>query len=324
MSEREEDAETKAESVGPAKIDPALSRKDSVSWIAGAFLVTALLVGAFAYRLIFRLGFGHTSLMFIGIPLVLAVLLALAPRPASATGSILRGITLALLLVAPLVGEGYLCILFTSPLFLGVGLIVGWIVDMRRKSRGVTLSCIALLVPLSLEGVAPQLTHGRTQAVAVTQVVDAPANEVQAALARSPEVGAPLPRFLRIGFPRPLEAHGAGLAINDVRVIHFSGAEGDPPGDLTMQVAQSDPGYVRFETVSDTSKLTQWLRWRSSEVTWQAVDAAHTRVTWRITFDRELDPFWYFTPWEHVAVREASKYLIAANATPQRARNAAH
>jgi len=154
--------------------------------------------------------------------------------------------------------------------------------------------------------------------VEVTQIVHTSAKEVEAALAQSPDIQSPLPHFLRIGFPRPLVVNGSGLAVNDLRTIHFSGAEGDPPGDLIMRVTASGPGHAHFETVSDSSKLTQWLRWTSSDVAWQLVDANHTSVTWRISFDRQLDPFWYFAPWEHLAVGEAAKYLISANATPRK------
>jgi hypothetical protein len=118
------------------------------------------------------------------------------------------------------------------------------------------------------------------------------------------------------GFPRPLAVSGDGLQPGDLRTIHFSGAEGDPAGDLVMRVTQRGPGYARFERVSDASKLTQWIRWDSSDVEWKAVDATHTAVTWRMQFERQLDPAWYFVPWERAAVHEAASYLIAANATP--------
>jgi len=83
-----------------------------------------------------------------------------------------------------------------------------------------------------------------------------------------------------------------------------------------MRVAEHRPGYVRFETISDGSKLTQWIRWDSSEVEWTPTDATHTLVTWHIHFERQLDPAWYFAPWERAAVRVAAGYLIDANATP--------
>jgi hypothetical protein len=303
----------------PKTEEPRLSRVNSAQWMIAAFLFTALVVGALFYRLLMATGLGHTSLMFMGIPAVLAIVLVLAPAPRSATGSILRGMTLALLIVAPLLGEGYLCILFASPLFLVVGLVVGQIVDASRARRSATLGCIAiLLLPISLEGVAPQLTYNRAQSVEATQIVHASASQVQASLAQSPDITTALPRFLRIGFPRPLEARGSGLSVNSLRTIHFAGAEGDPPGDLVMRVAESKNGYVRFEAVSDASKLLQWVRWQNSEVMYWPVDPTHTRVTWRISFDRQLDPYWYFAPWEAFAVRRAANYLITANATPRR------
>jgi hypothetical protein len=173
---------------------------------------------------------------------------------------------------------------------------------------------------MSLEGVIPQFAFDRRQAVEVTHVVDAPVERVEGTLAKSPRIAERPPGFLRIGFPHPMKATGSGLAVGAKREILFSGAEGDPAGWLAMRVTERGPGYARFETVSDGSKLTQWIRWDASEVTWTPVDANHTRVTWRVHFERELDPAWYFTPWERAAVQDAAKYLIEVNATPESAR----
>jgi hypothetical protein len=281
-------------------------------------LVVACTCAALFYRIFINRGLGHSSAMFLGVPAVLAILLALTPKARTVTGGIIKGITLALLIVAPLLGEGYLCILFASPLFYLVGILVGVGVDSFRRNRGTTLSCITLaLLPLCMEGVVPQLTWSRGQSVAVTRVIPAPVSAVEASLAQSPRVGTALPRFLRIGFPRPLEASGQGLFVGATRIVHFAGAEGDPPGDLVMRVTERRPGYARFEKVSDDSKLTQWLRWDDSEVEWTPIDAGHTRVTWRIHFERQLDPAWYFAPWERAAVRGAATYLIVANAMPE-------
>lgn len=293
------------------KIEPA-------QWSVVAIIV-AFAAGSVLYKLLMHEQLGHSAAMFLGIPAVLAILLAIAPRAKTATGGILKGITLALLVVAPLLGEGYLCILVASPLFYIVGIVVGLAMDRQRRKRDATLSCVVLfLLPMCFEGVVPQLTFNRAQSVEVQTVVAASADEIEHALTRSPNVDTPLPAALRIGFPRPLAAWGEGLTVGDTRTIHFAGAEGDPPGDLVMRVTERRPGYARFETVSDQSKLTQWVRWTSSEVAWTALDEGHTTVTWRISFTRQLDPSWYFTPWERVAVKEAATYLIDANATPVR------
>ena len=79
------------------KIEPA-------QWSVVAIIV-AFATGAFLYKLLMHERLGHSAAMFLGIPAVLAILLALAPKAKTATGGILKGITLALLVVAPLLGE---------------------------------------------------------------------------------------------------------------------------------------------------------------------------------------------------------------------------
>jgi hypothetical protein len=158
----------------------------------------------------------------------------------------------------------------------------------------------------------------------VTHVISAPAAEIRQALAGPPDIATPLPRFLRLGFPRPIAVSGSGLAVGAIRTIHFTGAEGDPPGDLTLRVANANDSEVLFIATRDTSKLTQWILWQSSSVHWQPVDATHTRVTWQTTFERQLDPWWYFTPWERYAVRKSTEYLLDANATPAALRGKGH
>lgn len=277
--------------------------------VAAACTVTALL-----YKLLFHEGLGHSSLLFIGLPGVLALLLALAPPAGTAKGGIVKGITFALLIIAPLVGEGYLCILMASPLFYAIGLAVGAAIDASRN-KTTTLSCTAVIViVLSLDGLVP--VHARHEVVSVTRVVQAPAEEVRAALAGPMNIAAPLPRFLRLGFPHPIAASGSGISLGRTRTVRFSGAEGDPPGDLTLRVVSANERSVQFLVTADTSKLTQWVLWRNSSVEWQSIDPTHTRVTWQTTFDRQLDPWWYFAPWERYAVRKATEYLIVANATP--------
>jgi len=308
-----QDSETPSQPESP-RASESKQKLRNVLVVAAAYLVSALL-----YKFLFHEGLGHSSLLFIGLPGVLAILLALAPRAGTTKGGIVKGITFALLLIAPLIGEGYLCILMASPLFYLIGLLVGAAIDASRNKQ-TTLSCAAvILVILSLDGIVP--VHPRRETVSVTRVIPASAAQIHDALAATPDIATPLPIFLRLGFPRPIAASGAGLAIGAARTIHFTGAEGDPPGDLTMRVAQASDNHVLFLAIADTSKLTQWVEWQSSLVQWQPLDATHTRVTWQTTFGRQLDPWWYFTPWERYAVRKSTEYLLTASATPAALRN---
>jgi hypothetical protein len=280
------------------------------------FLIIAVAFGSAMYRLIVRGRLEQTAVLFIGIPAVLAIVLAMMPKAKTVTGGILKGLTVALLLSGPLLGEGFICILMASPLFYLVGLLVGLIVDWNHDKRRTTLSCLLLIfLPMSLEGSLRRLSFNREETVRVSQVVNASERDVEVALRHSPRTNLPLPVYLRIGFPRPTEARGDGLGIGATRTIHFAGGEGHP-GDLLLLVTESYPGHVRFEAVSDHSKVAHWLGWKSSEVEWTRLDGDHTRVSWTLHFERRLDPAWYFRPWERYAVRLAAEYLIRANATP--------
>ena len=279
-------------------------------------LVVAVALAGILYRLVTLGRLEQTSLLFIGIPAVLAIVVALSPKAESTTGSILKGITIALLLSGVLLGEGFICIVMASPLFYLVGLFVGWAITASRKKHNATLSCVLfILAPMSLEGVTPWLSFSRDETVQASQIVNASTADVERALARSPRTDLPLPAYLRMGFPRPVQAFGTGLAAGATRTIHFAGGEGKP-GDLILRVEQSQPGFVHFAVVADHSKIAHWLDWNSSDVTWTALDPRHTQVIWTIHFQRRLDPAWYFSPWERYAVRLAANYLIRANATP--------
>lgn len=279
-------------------------------------LAVAVTVAGILYRLVKFGRLEQTSLLFIGIPAVLAVVVALSPKAKTTSGAILRGITIALLLSGPLLGEGFICIVMSSPLFYVVGLFVGGILEWSRKKHNATLSCVLLiLAPMSLEGVSPQLSFNRDETVQASQIVNASVDEVARALDRSPRTDLPLPPYLRMGFPRPVLASGTGLEPGATRTIHFAGGEGKP-GDLILRVEKSQPGFVHFAVVADHSKIAHWLDWNSSDVTWTALDPQHTQVTWTIHFQRRLDPAWYFRPWERYAVRLAANYLIRANAIP--------
>jgi len=311
----------------------------------GQWAVVALIVAEVVFALLYgglrREGLLHSGALFVGLPAAMAILLALAPKAKSVTGGIMRGITLGLLLVAPLLGEGFVCILIASPLFYAVGLIFGVIADRGRKHRAARVSCVAfVLLPMCLEGVVPGLTHGREQTVMVSKTVQGTPYQVWEALSAAPRLDTPVPRFWRLGFPRPIAASGSGLGVGAERTIRFSAAENRPAGDLVLRVTQAElwrnggprgsynvtripsqeemaeGGYAVFDAVKDDSKINDWMRWKRSGVQMDDVGGGRTLVTWTITFDRELDPWWYFGLWETVAAHEAADYLIDANTTP--------
>jgi hypothetical protein len=216
-------------------------------------------------------------------------------------------------------GEGFVCILMAAPIFLGIAIVVGAVIDyVRHKEKSeTTMTCLLILglAPMSLEGVTPKLSFPREEAVVVERIVPASAVQVTRQLSESPKFSAPLPAYLRLGFPRPMEAGGQGIAVGDRRVIHFGGGEGKP-GDLTLTVSDSTANKVVFQSQSDTSHIAHWLTWRGAEVEWKEIGAMQTRVRWTLRYRRSLDPAWYFGPWERYAVRLSGEYLADTLSTP--------
>lgn len=289
------------------------ARRRLVYWILLLVAVSVL------YRILVIQRLEQTAALFIGIPAALAIITALFAKPKSATGTIFIIITIALCISGIFLGEGFICIAMSAPLFYLVGAIVGVAVDYARgKRRRTTLTCclVLLYLPMTFEGVTPALSFSREESVTVERAITANADAVAAALARSPDISQPLPYYLRVGFPVPTTAEGAGLNVGDTRRIHFAGGEGHP-GDLELVVAESSPGHVVFRVTSDHSKIAHWLAWRSAVVEWKAIDAQHTQVRWTLNYRRDLDPAWYFGPWERYAASLAAEYLIHTNAQPQ-------
>jgi hypothetical protein len=253
----------------------------------------------------------QTSALFIGLPALLAIIIVLTPRAKTATGVIMKSMTVALLMSAPILGEGFICIVMAAPLFYLVGAVIGLLSDRQRKKQSPPLVVVVLLPILlaSLEGTTPSLSFSRGNEVTATKIVAGTPAEVERSLARAPVFDAPLPPFLRLKFPLPTSASGDGLHVGAERRIHFAGGEGKP-GDLTMRVAGRTATSVTFRAESDTSHIAHWMTWRESRVTWRPIGPAQTEVTWTIAYDRELDPAWYFGPWERYATRLAAEYLI--------------
>jgi hypothetical protein len=280
--------------------------------------IAALVVASVAYRILIFQRLQHTSLVFIGIPALLALALT-GVQPKTSVGTVNKTIAIALCLSGVLFGEGFVCILMASPLFFLVGTIVA---KLRARDEEEPSSTerwshygIAFLAPLCLEGVVPKFEMPRAESVSVTRIVAATPDGVRAALSSGMRFDAELPRFLQLGFPKPGRVSGEGLAVGDRRTIEF--LHGHHPGKLVLEVQKVEPNGVEFAAISDDSYITHWLTWRSAEVAWQDIGDGRTLVTWTLRYRRRLDPALYFKPLERYGVSLAAEYLIETVATPR-------
>src|SRR5215831_20228584 len=87
-------------------------------------LVFAIAASCMAYRVLVMRHLEQTALLFVGIPALLAVIIACTPKAKTATGGVIKATALFLLLSAPLLGEGFICILMASPIFFAIAVVI--------------------------------------------------------------------------------------------------------------------------------------------------------------------------------------------------------
>jgi hypothetical protein len=284
-----------------------------------------------AYRLVYATGFQRTAALYVGIPTFLAIGLALLPRTKSATGTLLKGSTLAMLIACVALPEGLICLLFALPLVALICVMAGAPVDWARrrdKRQGPTLMAVSLpLLIASLEGVvgSPFDPHDRATA---TITVEASPDKVAEALATPPTFDADLPPFLTLGFNRPVAASGEGVDVGDQRTIEFTGGTHDDHplrlfgltgersvdhrSEMHLTVVSSEEGRVVFSIDHDMTMLARWVRLDRAVVTWDAVDNTTTRVSWSLEYERLLFPTGYFAPLQRYGMGQAADYLLGA------------
>lgn len=283
------------------------TKKNSGTFIV-IFIVLSLTV--VFYRLLVLKNLEQSSLLFIGIPFILAIALTLTPRPKSVTGIIMKSITLLLLFFGVSLIEGFICILIVSPLFYLVGGVIGLFADSIRKNTRLNCSLAGVLLIMSLEGVTETLSFSRDERVVIEKEFNIPTKEAWNALEKGPDFNLKeLPPFLKLGFPTPQAISGSGIEIGDEWQISFNGRKGKL-GDLTVKVIAKDSTQVTYQCVKDESHLVNWLVWKT--IRWEVTETGQnmSKVKMVLEYDRMLDPAWYFKPIERYGVRLAGEYFI--------------
>jgi hypothetical protein len=232
---------------------------------------------------------------------------ALTARARSTTGTIMATITNGLALAGPLLAEGVVCLLLTSPLFYLVGGTIGLIIDSAgNRGPGAMGALLAVPFLFSMEGAAADLPRGNE--VTVTRTASTPV-DLERSLAASPSFGPIDSRLLKLKFPKPLRSEGSGLEIGATRLITFTprkslgiGARAEARS-MTLKVVRSSAGAVVFEVVQD-STLARWLDLQEAEFRWSG-----RRLSVTLRYQRTFDPAWYFGPVQRYAVAEAADYL---------------
>ncbi|GAA3569119.1 hypothetical protein GCM10022235_42830 [Kribbella ginsengisoli] len=263
-----------------------------------AALAIVAFTGVTAPFLLIRSGHLDTAALFVGVPLALAVIIALSPPAKSLHGLTFRVVTFGLLITSAFLHEGAACVLMASPLVYGVGHLVAEVVRQARRldeRRRAALAVVPLLLLASLEGTAYRVDP--VQTVTTERVVAMSPQQVEQSLQRGPDFSARRPFLLRFsGYPTPTASSGDGLAVGTRWTFTMAG------GPIVTEVSARDSQRIEFKVVSDQSKTQRWLSWQRAVVRLTPQADGDTAVKLELSFTRRLDPSWYFGPIESAMV----------------------
>ncbi|GAA3386691.1 SRPBCC family protein [Cryptosporangium minutisporangium] len=281
-------------------------RRRGMWWRVGWTVIVAVFA-ILGFWITVATGREDSALLFVGLPAGLALLLALAPAPYSLHGTVFVSTTILMLLFAALLQEGAICLLMAAPLVYLAAHGVAGLVRLFDRRLGVAFA-LPLLAVIAIEGVIPTLRIAPVQAVTVTRHVVLTPAQVQATVAAGPRFGVARPLLLRLGYPTPDHAAGAGVDVG--RRWHI----GQHGGAIVTQVVANEPyrdgRRIVFRRLSDTSMTNHSLIWRTAVLRWASNPDGGSDVRLQIEFERRLDPSWYFGPMEDAFVRAGERYLL--------------
>lgn len=274
-------------------------------------LVGILVVASIAFRLILDYNFEQTSILFVGLPaLITLLMIKYSKTPKTAYGIVFKVITLFLLMASILFGEGLVCILFAAPIFYGVAaLIVAIALYLKNKDKEKLLSIIIVPIILVLSQPFGIKVEHDIQTVETVFVIDK--NVSLDSFNTTPDFLKNYPNFFKIGFPKPLGIKGSGINIGDRRDIQFkSNTKGI--GTLSLEVAEKNNSIIIFKPLKDNTHIDHWLTWKKIKVELIKINPTQTKIKWTTQYQCDLGPGWYFEPLEEVAVEIMNKHLINA------------
>jgi hypothetical protein len=285
-----------------------MRRPGTANWVLAGVVAV---VGAAAFVAAVTTGRRDSALLFVGLPVLLAVLLVLMPGRTT-HGRVFTTTTMVLLLAAVAFHEGAICVVLAAPLVYAVVHLTTLLVQaVRRGNRPYVLLPVPLLLLSGIEGTSPALRVAPDQVVEVSRVVAMAPDAVYGHLAAGPH-----PTGLRsvplrlLGMPTPEQVVGDGLDPGDRWLLHYPGSAHGPGGHTVAEVSGRTADRIDFTVVQDNAITARWFRWEYASIAWQPAGSGRTRVTLRMGFRRGLDPSWYFGPLQAGLMHEGGGHLL--------------
>lgn len=310
----------------PAPADTATPARRQRRWLPRHYwalllvLMAAYSVGA---RLLHGLNLAHSGLLYVALPFFLALaMLLFSNAPYRGFYGFLRGSAIVLLGSSAILHEGFLCVLFLAPIyFLMVGLAYGvyvlwrnWRAQRSRLQVSVLTVPVLILVLLSsVEGVTPATTVSREQSVQVSLEVPLAVSEVRQRLLTPRLLPVSKDWLLRL-FPMPYRIDAPGVQVGAEHEWFFEYRRwivtNIQRGSIRLRLDQVGDRRIVVRVLSDNSYLATYLGLQQNRMDMLPLPGGGTRVSMTISFERRLDPAWYFQPLQRYVMQAMGTHIL--------------
>lgn len=290
-------------------------------------MVTLLIivgVASLAIQLLLRYEYDHSALLYLAVPYGVAVLITLL-RPYEEPDNWWRGYVshsvsaLVVFLASSVVlFEGFICVLFFMPIYFLVvtlAFLANWIAVAIRARRSKTYAtAIPLLIAiLSLEGTSESTTFERLNTATASATTSHSPELLLQNLAR-PFVLAESDHWMLGLFPMPHTIEAGSLQVGDIHRVHTRYhrwfVTNTHEGQIALRIDAVTPRSVSASFIRDTSYFSSYVRLIGSEVNLETDANGLTHVSITVSYERRLDPAWYFQPIQQYAIQTMAAHLI--------------
>ena len=289
-------------------------------------LGTLIIVGlaSSAIILLARQDLHTTAVLYLAVPYSVAVLITmLRPyhKPQTWWGGYISHSVSALVVFlgsSILLMEGFICVLFFIPiylLFVTLAFVTHALhrVCTKRTAKTHASAIPLLVVLLSTEGTSELTTFDRFNAASATATTVVAREDLLQNLA-DPVVPSRSGDWMLGIFPMPHTIEGGSLKVGSVHRLHTRYRRwfvtNTHEGIIELRIDEASPGRVRATFVSDTSHFSSYVKLLESDIRLEPGTNGQTHVSLTITYERRLDPAWYFQPIQQYAMTAMARHVI--------------
>ncbi|MFC7292826.1 hypothetical protein [Hirschia litorea] len=293
-------------------------------WVYVLFLMGICSIGI---RVILDSRFGNSALLYVAVPFLVSILifhLVPSPQDSSKFSRLMLHLKMATVIflgTSAFLFEGFICVLFFIPiyyLFVIVGYTFVALADWseQRNSQKDTLksSMIPIFVAvLAIEGLSPSTSFERKNYVHHEVVVDLDIAKLKSNMSLPLELPKRRQWFLSI-FPLPVEAQAGSLKDGDIHKLKFLYKKwfftNTHEGEFHLKIDEVGDQHVKTSVVKNTSYLSKYLKIRGTDIEFEPLANGQTKISLTISYERLLDPAWYFAPMQEYAVQQSADYFV--------------